>query len=450
MTTSDYKDCIQLTYLNHLERLLGREVEGSYWRGPRPEKDEKYVRELHETMGPYYEQYLLADREFCCEGARFEPIGKVMAEIIRDDALFGEWASCQNLREAAEFWGDNLKYYVGESRRIYRFFHLLELLLEADCRQDWKALADELKQMLFKAEECYDYKTDEVLCVLHGFAMIMQQEWPKEKKCEQLKLLDDNWLFMKHYYSVMTRHPIGVKHTRFHKIAETVRTASQSFKPHMHIFYCGLLDCADELQLDRKHRRELDKEAQLMQQELEKAEPSDLLYELCDALFPEDFQRLLREHRPKSYKEVESECQRKDELIKQLQEQSKHWQKEFENTTILLEKMIASAIPMEEIDQQLMNYPPAMAFELLRELDKSTILHAIDAYRNNYPALLEKHRQRLWEPVNQQKELNDTMKAVAAKPTSIAGDYVLQKQVDHEVGYVAKGGIGIMRKVSGE
>ena len=51
--------------------------------------------------------------------------------------------------------------------------------------------------MLFKAEVCYDYKTDEVLCILHAFTMIMQQEWTKEKKQEQFHLLYNHWLFLK-------------------------------------------------------------------------------------------------------------------------------------------------------------------------------------------------------------------------------------------------------------
>ena len=61
---------------------------------------------------------------------------------------------------------------------------VLEVLLESDCQQDWQSLSQKLKTMLFKLEVCSDYKTDEVLCVLHAFTMIMQQDCTKEKKQE--------------------------------------------------------------------------------------------------------------------------------------------------------------------------------------------------------------------------------------------------------------------------
>ena len=218
---------------------------------------------------------------------------------------------------------------------------------------------------------------------------------------------------MKHYYSVMTRHIIGVKWTSFKKVAETVMTSSQSFKPHMHIFYCGLLDCVDELNLDRRHQREMDKVVMQMEEELKRAEPSDLLYELCDTLFPEDFQRMLREHRPKSYKEVEDESQQKDELIKQIRQQNQHLTSELEKAKDVLQQMILSSIPIEEIDAELIKYPPATAFDLLRELNNSVVLSVLPAWREHYPYLLEKYRNRLFEPIDEQRDLTSAMKKVA-------------------------------------
>ena len=115
--------------------------------------------------------YLNGDIRLCCAGNRLEFVGRKMESIIEDDDQFGNWASEKNLITAAENWGDNLKRFEKESRRIYRFFHVLELLLESDCQQDWSALSGELKEMLFKSEVCYDYKTDEVLCVLHALPL---------------------------------------------------------------------------------------------------------------------------------------------------------------------------------------------------------------------------------------------------------------------------------------
>ena len=379
--------------------------------------DSAYKSLLHTMMVPYYKMYLNGDTRLCCAGAKLESIGRWMAEIIADDDLFGSWASEQDLITSAECWGDNMKHFEKETRRIYRFFHVLEVLLESDCQQDWKSLSDELKEMLFKAEVCYDYKTDEVLCVLHGFTMIMQQEWLKEKKKELLNLLNQHWLFLKHYYSVMTRNFIGVKWTKFSKVAETVMSASQSFKPHMHIFYCGLMDCVDELHLDRKHQREMDKIIAQMQEELNRCEPSELLYELCDTLFPEDFQRLLREHRPKSYKEMEDESHKKDELIRQIQKQNKQLTNDLNETKEVLQQMILSSIPIADVDAELEQYPPTMAWELLCKLNESPILNAVEAWHNAYPTLLKKYRGRLVEIMNQQKELNEAIKEGVNRPT---------------------------------
>ena len=363
-----YKEFIQDSIINRLERLMGNdEVDDvNLWekygsKGLTPMKDSVYRSVLHAMIVPYYKMYLNGDTKLCCIGSRLESIGREMAHVIADDDQFGSWASEQKLILAAENWGDNMKHFEKESKRIYRFFHVLELLLQYDCLQDWKSLSGELKEMLFKAEVCYDYKTDEVLCVLHAFTMIMQQEWTKEKKQEQFHLLYQHWLFLKHYYSVMTRHIIGVKWTKFSKVTETVMTASQAFKPHMHIYYCGLMDCVDELNLDKKHRREMDKICLQMQEELNRIKDhSELLYDLCDALFPEDFQRMLRENRPKSYKEVEDESHRKDELIKQIQKQNKQLKSDLDATKEVLEQMILSSIPIKDVDAELEQYPPTM------------------------------------------------------------------------------------------
>ena len=419
-----YKEYIQDSIINHLERLMGNDVgdDVNLWekygsKGLTPQKDSVYRSMLHAMMVPYYKMYLNGDTRLCCAGSKLESIGREMAHVIADDDQFGSWASEQNLIASAESWGDNMKHFEKESKRIYRFFHVLELLLQSDCQQDWKSLSRELKEMLFKAEVCYDYKTDEVLCILHAFTMIMQQEWTKEKKQEQFHLLNQQWLFLKHYYSVMTRHIIGVKWTSFRKVAETVMSASQSFKPHLQIFYCGLMDCVDELHLAPARQRRMDKVILLMQEELNRCEPSELLYELCNTLFPEDFQRMLREHRPKSYKEVEGESRKKDELIQQIQKQNQQLKSDLDATRKVLEQMILSSIPIKDVDAELEQYPPAMAWELLLKLNESPILNAFEVWHNAYPTLLKKYRGRLVDSMNQQKELNEAIKEGVNRPT---------------------------------
>ena len=375
------QEYIKDAVISPLERLMNGDsgepevnlYEKYYLQGGYPPKDSVYRSMLHAMMVPYYEMYLNGDTRLCCAGNRLEFVGRKMESIIEDDDQFGNWASDKDLINAAENWGDNLKRFEKESRRIYRFFHVLEVLLESDCQQDWRDLSQKLKEMLFKSELCYDYKTDEVLCVLHAFTMIMQQDWPKEKKKEMLDLLNQHWLFLKHYYSVMIRHIIGVKWTRFHKVAETVMTSSQSFKPH--------------------------------------------IYPLCDAIFPEDFQRLLREHRPKSYKEIENESNQKDELILQLKDQTNRTRKELEKSKEIIEKMVLSSIPIEDVDAELEQYPPGTAWDMLKDLNANPIISMQKAWREHYPELLRKYRARLFGPIEQQQELAEAITKVAERPT---------------------------------
>ena len=179
MNNIDIKEYIHDAVISPLERLMNGDsgepgvnlYEKYHMQGGYPPKDSVYKSLLHTMMVPYYEMYLNGDIRLCCAGNRLEFVGRKMESIIEDDDLFGSWASEKNLITAAENWGDNLKRFEKEARRIYRFFHVLELLLESDCQQDWSALSGELKEMLFKSEVCYDYKTDEVLCVLHALPL---------------------------------------------------------------------------------------------------------------------------------------------------------------------------------------------------------------------------------------------------------------------------------------
>jgi hypothetical protein len=162
----------------------------------------------------------------------------------------------------------------------------------------------------------------------------------------------------------------------------------------------------------------MDRVMLLMQEEMNRVkEHSELLYPLCDAIFPEDFQRLLREHRPKSYKEIEDESNQKDELIQQLRDQTSRTFKELEKSKEIIKKMVLSSIPIEDVDAELEQYPPEIAFSMLRDLQASPIISVQEAWREHYPELLKKYRKRLMEPIEQQKELTVSMMKVAERPT---------------------------------
>lgn len=65
------------------------------------------------------------------------------------------------------------------------------------------------------------------------------------------------------------------------------------------------------------------------------------------------------------------------------------------------------AISIQAIDDELEKYPPRMAWDYLLELNANPVLGGLDAWRDGFPTLLKKYRSRLFEPIEQQKELTE-------------------------------------------
>jgi hypothetical protein len=84
----------------------------------------------------------------------------------------------------------------------------------------------------------------------------------------------------------------------------------------------------------------------------------------------------------------------------------------------MLQQMVLSAIPIEKVDEELMKYPPGMAWDMLSNLQANPAISVQPAWRENYPALLEKFRDRLYEPIKQQRDMTDAMMKVAERPTA--------------------------------
>lgn len=371
-----------------------------------------YMTVLHRLMRPYYEMFFYGENDLC----RVGPLGgyTFMNAVMSADGEFPVWASSLDLICSAEGWGSYAKRMNRDD--AYHYICALEHLVSDSCCIDWQALAEQLKAELFKAEAYSDYKTDELLCIIHALSMMMQQSWTIVKKRKTFELLRDHWGFMKHVYSMMTRHIVGSRLQNFAALANVVMSTNANL-PHLEIFYCALTERMDSLGLDEKKFRKLDDARQKMLSRINATKSSEILYELCDTLFPEEFQLMLR-HKPKSYREVEDESMQKDELIRQVREQNKHLTSDLERTKNVLQQMILSSIPIEEIDAELMKYPPATAFDLLRELNNSLVLSVMKAWREHYPALVDKYRKRLFEPIDQQRDLTDAMMKVAERPTT--------------------------------
>lgn len=393
-------------------------------------QDEDYGYFLHKQMKPYYKLYLYGDMRLC--KANMENVRLFMKEVIEEDRAFGRWASEQDLRAATEGWGDNMKR-IEEPKRMNQYFQVLRHLFNTGCQQDWRSLSEGLKEDLFKAEVYSDYKNDELLCALHAFAMVMRQDWTQEMKSEQIDLLFKYWKFLKYYYSIMIRHIIGVKYTRWTDVTNTVMTSSSSFNPHMHIYYCGLTERMDSLGLDFKHYKKLDDIRLQMLAKINSCEPSETLYTLCDAIFPADFQRMLNTHRPKSYGELENENRQKDLLLKELRQQTQETRNQIVRLTKMLKAAVEASIPIEDIERELMSLPASTAWDIFNSMNE--LLQDHDTWRRYDRDIRKKLKARFSEgEAKRDKLYEDVEKAAnnAGKTIEVNGDYIEGDKVDEK------------------
>lgn len=369
-----------------------------------------YMSILHKLMQPYYELYFYGDAKICKNIPG--PEHCFMEEVTARDSEFCLWASNQDLIAAAEGWGDYMKR--ANNDHVHYFFELLDCLINDSYHQDWNKMSDTLKELLFQAEVYSDYKTDELLCILHALAMIMQQDWTLHKKEEMFALLKCHWGFMKHVYSMMTRHIVGCRLSNFAAVANNVMQSNDNL-PHLDIFYCALVERMDSMGLDEKKYKKLDDARLKLLEKINRREPSETLYELCDTLFPEEFQLMLR-HRPKSYGELKRENEQKDLLLRRMENQTRELQQQLERVTLSYKTAIEASIPVEEILQRLQAIPIATAWDIFNKLDRLLKTHPV--WRQYDVKIQEALEQRERKEESLKMRLYGNVETCAEKTTS--------------------------------
>lgn len=80
--------------------------------------------------------------------------------------------------------------------------------------------------------------------------------------------------------------------------------------------------------------------------------------------------------------------------------------------------MVLSSIPIEDVDAELEQYPIGTAWDLLRDLNANPIISMQKAWREHFPTLLRKYRERLMGNVVQQKEVGEAIMKVAERPAN--------------------------------
>lgn len=360
-------------------------------------KELRIMDELHRQMQPYYEMYLFADSRLL-GGKCFHCLYFIENTAKADDG-FASWAEQFDLTDITEAWADKLrKTDIG----IGFYQKLLLILLEGGYNTDWQQLAGTLKSDLHQAEVYSDYKTGELMSFLHGVTMLMNTSWDDRKKMENFDLLCDNWDFLKLFYSVMIRRVIGCKLANFPAVANLL-VQQPKFHQYIHIFYCVLCYRQESLNLSKKQLKKLEGQMGRISNIMDETKPSDALNELCDTLFPEDFQRMLDEYRPETREQVERERDRLRSEVGLLTDQMNDMADKLKNA-------LERSVPIDYIESQLLRLSPGAALDLCSKL--TLMLSDNAAWMKSMPQIKEKILQKKEE---QDRQLTELLKKMALK-----------------------------------
>lgn len=346
--------------------------------------------ELHRQLQPYYKMYLYADTKLINE-KNFNCL-RFIEDCATEDDQFASWAEQFELETITEAWADFLRR---ADLPIGCYERLIRILLEGGYDTDWHQLAETLKHDLHEAEVYSDYKTGELIAFLHGVAMLMNTSWDDTKKMDFFDLLCDKWDFLKHFYSVMIRRVIGCKLPNFSAVANLL-IQQPRYHHYIHIFYCVLCYREPTLDLSKKQQKKLEEKMELIQSIMDTTKPSDDLNELCDMLFPKDFQRMLDEFRPETREQVERERNKLRLEVGLLTDQ-------MSAMANRLKEALENSVPIPEIETQLLRLSPGAALDLC---GKMTLMLADNkAWMNSMPEIKEKILKKKEEQDNQLAEL---------------------------------------------
>lgn len=366
-------------------------------------KEMKIMDELHEQLLPFYEKYLYAEH-IRGKGSGHQ-FGNFINEAAKLDNQFISWAETNDLIAITESWADCLRKIDGS---IFFYISVLRLLLEQGYDTDWQSLSERLKTELHETEVYSDPKTGELMCILHGVAMIMNTSWSDDKKMENFDLLYDNWDFLKYFYSVMIRRVIGCGLGNFIAVANLVAQKTQ-YHQYIHIFYCALCFRQDSLGLKtKKQLKSFDEKMVRIHNIMDVTKPSDALNELCDTLFPEDFQRMLDEFRPETRDEIERERNKLRYEVGILTEQMTNMAEKLKNA-------LENSVPIVDIESQLLRLSPGAALDLCAKL--TLMLSDNQAWMTNMPGIKDKILQKKEEQDRQLAEL--LLKLSEKQPVSV-------------------------------
>lgn len=350
--------------------------------------------ELHRQLQPYYEMFLFADTKLINE--KNYNCFRFIIDCAKEDDQFASWAEQFELDAITEAWADYLRR---ADMSIGYYQSLVYILLEGGYNTNWHQLTETLKNDLHEAEVYSDYKTGELIAFLHGVAMLMSTSWDDVKKMDLFDLLCNNWEFLKHFYSVMIRRVIGCRLPNFSAVANLL-VQQTKYHHYIHIFYCALCYRESTLNLGKSQKKSLEKQMNRIHNIIDNTIPSDDLNELCDTLFPEDFQRMLDEFRPETREQVERERNKLRYEVGLLTDQ-------MTAMANRLKEALENSVPIPEIEKQLLRLTPGAALDLCGKM--TLMLSDNKAWMTSMPEIKEKILKKKEEQDHKLAELLQQM-----------------------------------------
>jgi uncharacterized damage-inducible protein DinB len=113
---------------------------------------------------------------------------------------------------------------------------------------------------------------------------------------------------------------------------------------------------------------------------------------------------MLGEAKPKTYRDLEEENQKKDEIIERMQQQVNQAWDSTNRLVDTFKKAIESSIPIPDIESRLMTLPAGTAWDIFNKLEESLRFH--DNWRKYNQSIEAKVLARLQEVENRKPEYN--------------------------------------------
>lgn len=345
----------------------------------------EYSYELHVELRQFYEKYMHGDVEFFSSARAYSRM--MVSELMGEDPHFCHWLREKNLVAIVREWGACALDSVSVP-----MFHVVRCALQGGYENDWTALTGAFRQMLFEEAEYGTPWSREACAIMHAVSVIYNAPLGEPKKDELFGLLHEEWDFLKYLYSVMFRSVFGCKLKNLVQVANLIHNQAV-YHPYAHLFYVVFAERADELCKSKAEEKKLEKHLNKILEVMDTTPSSDKLDVLCDLLFPDELRECLRKHRPKGTRQLREEI---DQLRKMLEDTRRQMSSQIQDSATKMAALVETSVPIKDIENELMNLPDGMAWDIFVNLNTLLITNA--AWQKSAAGIRNRLLERMQKP----------------------------------------------------